>query len=136
MMRNSWLRRQVLSCPTISHEYHKLELSRSSSRLDNELQDLCNQVKPTLLFLIETRAKLEKVEETRRKLGFDNCFCVELVGLSGGLCLFWKKEMEVEILEKCRNYFHTHYRSKQVMASWDCTFTYGNPKFNEKIFMG
>ena len=82
-----------------------------------ELKDLCNQVKPALLFLIETRAKLEEVEETRRKLGFDNYFFVEPVGLSGGLCLFWKKDMEAKILEKSRNYIHTHYRSKQAMGS-------------------
>ena len=90
-----------------------------------KLKDLYNQVKPALFFLMETRAKLEKVEETKRKLGFDDCFCVEPVDWSGGLCLFWKKEMEVEILEECKNYIHTHYKSKLYIHLYQ-------PQFNER----
>ena len=78
-----------------------------------ELKDLCLQVKPVLLFLIETRAKYQKVEEIRRKLHFDCVFCVEPEGLSGGLSLFWSKKLEIEVMDTCKNYIHTFYRVKE-----------------------
>ena len=50
----------------------------------HELKDLCQRVKPAILFLMETRAKYQKVEMIHRRLHFDHVFCVEPEGLSGG----------------------------------------------------
>ena len=100
-----------------------------------ELKDLCKRVKPAIVFLMETRAKEAKVEHMRRKLLFDKVFCVEPEGLSGGLCLFWKKEVEVEIIEATKNFIHTFCRSKDDGAGWDSTFIYGNPRFSERRFL-
>ena len=97
-----------------------------------ELKDLCFRVKPAIMFLMETRAKESKVNEIRVKLKFDNMFCVEPKGLAGGLCLFWSKEVEVEIIAANRNYIHTLCRSRNYGDSWDCTFIYGNPHFNDR----
>ena len=79
-----------------------------------------------------TRAKLQKVEEFRRRLLFDHVYCVEPEGLSGGLSLFWTKKVEIEVVEACRNYIHTLCRVKDDGDMWDATFVYGNPKFNER----
>ena len=100
-----------------------------------ELKDLCQWVKPAILFLMETRAKLQKVEEVRRRLCFDYVYCVEPEGLSGGLSFFWSKEVEVEIVEACRNLIHTCCRVKKDGDSWDTTFVYGNPRFSERKYL-
>ncbi|PON77267.1 hypothetical protein PanWU01x14_028860 [Parasponia andersonii] len=36
-----------------------------------------------------------QVEQVRIKLGFDNVFCVDRFGLSGGLALFWKNDLKM-----------------------------------------
>ena len=56
-----------------------------------ELLSLCNQVKPTILFLMETRAYKNRLEELRQRLRFNELFCVQAEGLSRGLGLLWKK---------------------------------------------
>ncbi|RYR11937.1 hypothetical protein Ahy_B04g069438 [Arachis hypogaea] len=49
----------------------------------SELQNLCKQFKPAIVFLIETRAKREYLEKIKRKFCFDGSFCVEPRRLSG-----------------------------------------------------
>ena len=100
-----------------------------------ELKDLCLRVKPVLLFLMETRAKYQKVEEIRRKLHFDYVCCVEPEGLSGGLSLLWSKKLEIEVVDTCKNYIHTFCKVKEDGDMWDATFVYGNPKFSERRYL-
>ena len=98
----------------------------------HELKDLCIRVKPALLFLMETRAKQSEVEEIHRRLKFDKMFCVEPNSLVGGLCLFRSNKMEVEVIEANKNFIHTICRSRDNGDSWDCTFVYGKPLFNDR----
>ena len=60
-----------------------------------EITDLYKQVKPAILFLMETRAKKKRLEELKHKLNFDECFCVEAEGVAGGLGLLWNKEIVI-----------------------------------------
>lgn len=71
MMILSWNCRGVAAAPT-----------------DRELRSLCSKNKPVIVFLMETRSRKEKLEELRRRLGFDFMFTVDPRGLSGGLALF------------------------------------------------
>ncbi|KAJ1391834.1 Zinc knuckle CX2CX4HX4C, partial [Sesbania bispinosa] len=73
-----------------------------ASATANELKELCKSSKPAIVFLMETRAKLEKLGEVQRRLRFSKCFCVNPQGQSGGLGLFWDNSVE-------------------------CTFIYGDP---------
>lgn len=68
-----------------------------------ELKDLCKRVKPTIPYLMETRAIRDRVEDMCRRLRFDHMFCVEPTSLFGGLALFWINKMEVEVIESCKN---------------------------------
>ncbi|KAJ1387656.1 Ribonuclease H superfamily [Sesbania bispinosa] len=53
----------------------------------SELKELCRSFKPPVVFLMETRAKREKLELIARSLRLKEFFCVELSGLSGAMAL-------------------------------------------------
>lgn len=93
-----------------------------------ELKDLSKKHRPSILFLIETRARSSRVEHTRTKLGYHNSHVVEPAGLSGGLCLLWNKDVEIEVIEESQNFIHTIITPKEEVIGWQCTFVYGDPK--------
>ncbi|RYQ82719.1 hypothetical protein Ahy_B10g101285 [Arachis hypogaea] len=91
-------------------------------------------------------AKEKSVSRIKRRLHFDNIFCVELRDLSGGLSLFWNEKYDVEVYfwnnnliktyvddrkgnrwigSRCtwfsnpRNGFVTRERIDRVMANWE-----------------
>ena len=97
-----------------------------------ELVDLCKRINPAVLFLMETRANKGRVENLKVKLWFDDCWCVEANGLSGGLGLFRKKDIELEVLKESQNFIHAKCREKVGGAFWICCFVYGNPNFKDR----
>lgn len=56
---------------------------------------------------METLLISNKLEVVQRKLGFENYFCVDPVGRSGGMTLLWKSEINLEI----KNYSFWHISS-------------------------
>lgn len=100
-----------------------------------ELQDLMKGQKLAIFFLMETRAQQERVVRVKRKLKFNNMFCVPANGISGGLCLFWNKEFEVQILDSCNNFIHTCVKEKKYANIMEITFVYGNPLFRHRRYL-
>jgi hypothetical protein len=71
------------------------------------VRELCQMVKkkkPTLLFLMETKSRQNKMEGLRVRLGFEGLFVVDPVGRSGGLALLWKESDTLKI----QNYTRRH----------------------------
>ncbi|XP_072066501.1 uncharacterized protein [Arachis hypogaea] len=97
----------------------------------SEAQDLCRKLKPDILFLIETRAKECRIMKLKRKLRFEKHFCVELRGLSGGLCLLWNKNLDVDVYAWSDNYIKAKIKDDNNYE-WSCYFVYGNPKFQHR----
>lgn len=95
-----------------------------------ELKDLTFKIQPAILFLMETRAPLERAENMRRNLKFEHMHCIEANGLSGGLCLFWKANMEINVIRSCQNYIHTTITDKDNNLMWQATFIYANPNYS------
>ncbi|KAJ1377318.1 Endonuclease/exonuclease/phosphatase superfamily [Sesbania bispinosa] len=93
-----------------------------------ELQDLRKVKKSSIIFLAETRATKEKVEKLQTKFRFRHSFCINPIGLSGGLCLLWNNSITLEILSHSQNYIHTAITDKRGAKNWDCTFIYANPR--------
>ncbi|RYR76137.1 hypothetical protein Ahy_A01g000730 [Arachis hypogaea] len=58
-----------------------------------ELRSICKSLRPSILFLMETKASKLRCVSIRRKLGFDNMFCMKFRGLFGGYAYFEKKEL-------------------------------------------
>lgn len=54
--------------------------------------------KPKVLGLLEPRTSGVQVDEICRKIGFDNWVCVEAVGFSEGIWIFWMYVYSVDIM--------------------------------------
>ncbi|RYR27575.1 hypothetical protein Ahy_B01g051591 [Arachis hypogaea] len=80
---------------------------------------------------METRASQEKMNRIRRRLNFDKIFCVELRGLSGGLCLLWKSNTNIDVYKWCANYIKASININNVLK-WQGVFVYGNPVFQKR----
>ena len=82
-----------------------------------------------MVFLMETKQLQQGMEVLRRRLGFDHGDYVDPLGRSGGLALWWKKELDVQICRKTKNYIDAKIREKH---EWHFTGIYVSPKKNEK----
>lgn len=111
----------------ISWNYRDLAVAT----INRELRALIQRFKPAIVFLMETRAKKDRVEKVRRRLRFHHCYCVEANGLSGGLALFWNDNYTVQILDSCPNYIHSVIEQQRTSKLFETTFIYGNLVFNQ-----
>ena len=50
-----------------------------------------------MVFLSETKRKVAGMKKVKGKIGFVNGFYVQQKGKGGGLAMFWKKEVNLEI---------------------------------------
>ncbi|RYR34741.1 hypothetical protein Ahy_A10g049745 [Arachis hypogaea] len=80
---------------------------------------------------METKASNLSCARTRRNLGFDNMFCVESQGLSGGLCLFWKSNINIDVYAWCDNFIKAQISTVNVNV-WEGNFVYGHPNFKRR----
>lgn len=55
---------------------------------NREVKDLMQKYKSVVLFLMETRARKERVEKVRRELRFQHSFCIEAIGKSEDCAYF------------------------------------------------
>lgn len=84
---------------------------------------------PTLLFVMETKINAKRVEDLRYTR-FGSCFAVDSVGLSGGIGLFWSRDVTVEL----RNYSNCHIdvlvngNDQNSSPPWRFTGFYGAPR--------
>ena len=62
-----------------------------------ELRDLVEACAPMVLCIVETQIAKYRVEGLAGSLGFSGRFGVDSAGRSGGLCLFWKSNVDLEI---------------------------------------
>ncbi|RYR42164.1 hypothetical protein Ahy_A08g038628 [Arachis hypogaea] len=92
----------------------------------SELHSMCKQLKLTIVFLIETRARESTIKKLKRKLHFENVFHIEPWGLSGGLCLLWNEIYNIDIYFWCDNHIKARIDDRKGNI-WECNFIYGNP---------
>jgi exonuclease III len=97
-----------------------------------ELCRLCKVKKPNLVFLMETKLRQQKMEKIRIKIGFRNMFVVDCVGRSGGLALFWKDEVGLEIQNYSRRHINAIVRSQRRSGCWKLTGFYGHPESHRR----
>jgi hypothetical protein len=62
-----------------------------------ELHHLVVTTKPATVFLMETRMTRDRALGLQRELGFPNGEAVAATGLSGGLALFWRRDVTVAV---------------------------------------
>jgi hypothetical protein len=83
--------------------------------------------KPKLLFLMETKLQNKRMQRLKHKFGFIGLFTVYLVGLSGGLTLFWQDSEEGTIQNFPLRHINATVSLRGSNFSWKFTGFYGNP---------
>jgi len=70
---------------------------------------------------------LRKADLLRVKLGFQNVFCVDCKGRSGGLLLFWSSDIDLEVQNFSQRHVNAVIHSSDIGVSWKFTGFYGHP---------
>jgi hypothetical protein len=86
---------------------------------------------PDVLFLSETKHNKRWIERFKCRLNMPNMVVKDSVGVSGGLALFLKKELDLTVLSWSR--YHIDAKIKEAEGSfWRFTGIYGEPTNEEK----
>ncbi|CAH9118852.1 unnamed protein product [Cuscuta europaea] len=92
------------------------------------LADLVQTKRPDILYLMETKSNADYCEDIRKKLDFHYCVSVDSVGLSGGLCLFWREQVHVEVRKMENNFIDCSVKMGDDEPSWRYIGYYGFPE--------
>ena len=95
------------------------------------LQDMISQEKPNCIFLCETLSNNRKMEEVRKKLGFEGMVVVEARGRSGGLAMLWKEADHADLLSFSTNHIDMVIKNEEH-GLWRLTGFYGEPIRSQK----
>lgn len=100
---------------------------------DSKAQRNTQNVFPKVLFM-ETKNNRNALLYLQKWSGYDRVYTVEPRGLSGGLALFWKKTVHMELLYVDKNVMDCHIRFGSF--SYFVTCVYGDPflKYRHKMW--
>ncbi|KAK4264130.1 hypothetical protein QN277_029461 [Acacia crassicarpa] len=96
------------------------------------LKDMVKKFRPSVIFLMETKMRAEKVAKVRTKCGFINEIVVEPRGLAGGLTVWWLDNVSLQVLVKTQNIIHVLVNSDGQNIPRLISFVYGPPKEGER----
>ncbi|XP_028798620.1 uncharacterized protein LOC114754051 [Neltuma alba] len=100
-----------------------------------KLREECLKNKPSIIFLMETKIKGEKVKRIRRLCQMQEEFYVDPRGRGGGLALWWKEDVIVNIWFNSRNLIHVSLESNSFTVPKYVTFVYGAPGNDKKMLV-
>ena len=69
-----------------------------------ELRSIVKLEGPSLLFVMEIKIKAKGVEDLKYTLGLAGSFAIDSFGLSGGIGLFWSKDVTVDLKNFSKNH--------------------------------
>lgn len=95
------------------------------------LLDLQKREDPDILFLSETRLDKCRMQKFRSMLGMHNMWVEDCKGKSGGLALFWRREINVTVRWSGRMHIDTVVEEKDGYK-WRLTGIYGEPQTGKK----
>ena len=91
-----------------------------------ELRDLAKAYAPSILFIMKTQIDKYRVENLRYSLGFDSSFAIKSSGRIGGLGLFWKNDVSLDV-KKYSKYHIDTIVTENGKEPWRMSFIYGEP---------
>ncbi|GMI95338.1 hypothetical protein HRI_003203100 [Hibiscus trionum] len=97
---------------------------RTVRRLRHMLRDL----KPDVIFFIETMVHENKMANIRRSFGYPNGIDVSSVGRSGGLSIGWKNSCNVNLRSFSARHIDVLFNGDSDGCHWRCTGFYGAPE--------
>uniref|UniRef100_A0A2N9FK76 Reverse transcriptase domain-containing protein n=1 Tax=Fagus sylvatica TaxID=28930 RepID=A0A2N9FK76_FAGSY len=98
----------------------------------NELHGVVKLEVPKIVFLMETRLPVRKLEFLRVKFGMRGCFGVNRKRFGGGLALFWDDSVTLHIQSYSLFHIDTHVIQGDG-ATWRFTGFYGHPEAGLRV---
>ncbi|CAL9016315.1 unnamed protein product [Prunus brigantina] len=98
-----------------------------------KLGELIRSHAPSMVFLMETKQNCHRVSTLRRQFGYYKGFSVDPVGLAGGLALWWRPEVDVEILAFDKNMVDTIVKRSDNGILYRISWVYGPPYREDKV---
>ena len=106
----------------VSQNYRGL----GNPQTEDELVALVTTKDPKIVFLMETKAKKYILERVGRRIQFTNLFVVPRVNTGGGLALFWKSDLDVDVQTFSTNHINAIV-NQRVDDAWRFTGFYEDP---------
>mgnify|MGYP004707980549 FL=1 len=82
------------------------------------LKEVNNLLSLDLIFLSETKNKAKYMEKVKKILNFDNCFVVEALNKSGGMCVLWKDDTKVKDIKHSAFTIEVLLEDEDVKKEW------------------
>ena len=82
------------------------------------LHDMVRRWKPQIVFLMETKSKIKRMERIKNIIGFANGLSVPSSGRSGGLAMFWTREVNLDINSYSGNHIDAIVRESDGNFLW------------------
>lgn len=96
------------------------------------LKEIIKKHRPSIVFLMETKQKHNRLTKLGKDLGFTSEFYVDPVGAAGGLCLWWDDSMNVDVLLFTKNLIDTKVVMMGSGTSFHASWIYGTPYREDK----
>ena len=103
-----------------------------NQRAVQELADLVQAKAPSLVFLAETWADDERLNYVQERIRFDQKFFVRRINRGGGLVLYWKDDIKVDIETSSLNHIDAT-NNKHTDEAWRFTGFYGEPETHKRV---
>ena len=91
------------------------------------LHNLVRHWKPKIVFLMETKSKIKWMEKIKNRIGFANGLIVPSRGRSGGVAMFWTRDVNLNINSYSGNHIDAIVRETEENFQWRITGFYGHP---------
>lgn len=85
---------------------------------------------PAIMFLMETKNCRDVLVDLQQWFGYDRVFTVDPRGLSGGLAVFWKTDIKLDIKYADKNLIDMQVQYREVSFFLSCI--YGEPSSEGK----
>ncbi|KAF5177043.1 hypothetical protein FRX31_033366 [Thalictrum thalictroides] len=102
------------------------EMEKCSSSAIRILKDLIRQYQPDVIFLSETKVANKRMVFVQRQIKYVGGIIEPAIGKSGGLALFWKEGIDVEIISSSRHLINGKVNNYPADSSWFFSFVYGH----------
>ena len=100
-------------------------------RTENELVSLIQVKDPFVVFIAETWADEARLDRTLSKINFDQKLVVPRQNRGGGLVLFWKNSINVDVIDSHRYFIDTVIDGNTANA-WRFTGFYGESETHRR----
>ncbi|KAL9433059.1 hypothetical protein AB3S75_027969 [Citrus x aurantiifolia] len=100
-------------------------------RTFREIKKILREHKPEIMFLCETKLRVQVMNKKAEALNFQQCFTVSSNGKGSVLAMMWSENVTIDIKSYSKHHIDAVAQSK-VGSYWRCTSIYGQPKTDEK----